>query len=135
MSRSLRSHRDDRGVVAIEFVLVMPFIIALIACSITLAGLFQTKSRVVGAARDWRSRPGAQARGERSARRSEPHGRHHRGPRRLQCLCPPLTNPAYQSATPPQVIAEASKTYTVDVPFVGTWTDIVVTEKATMPCG
>ena len=52
MSRFLHSRRDDRGVVASELVLAMPFIVALIACSITLAGLFQTKTRVAGAARD-----------------------------------------------------------------------------------
>jgi Flp pilus assembly protein TadG len=136
MSRSLRPRRgdrDDRGVVAIELVLAMPFIIALLACSISLAGLFQTKSRVVGAARD-----GARVLAIKAGVVPTPNPDANttdgitvvlQGP-----ACPALTNTAYQSATPPQVTAGASKTYTVTVPFVGTWTRDV-TESATMPCG
>ena len=113
--------RDDQGVVAIELVLVMPFIIAVIVCIIALAGLFSTKSRVVGAARihqsDFRARyPGITVTLDSPA-------------------CPALTNPAYQTATPPTVTAKATKTYTVSVPFVGTWSNIAVTERTTMPCG
>jgi Flp pilus assembly protein TadG len=129
-----RHARNDRGVVAIELVLVMPFIIALLACSISLAGLFQTKSRVVGAARDYARalalKPGASvapgdpnsADGITVALASS------------SAMCPALTDPVYQSATPPQVIAVASKTYVVKVAFVGSWTK-VVTEEAKMPCG
>jgi len=112
----------------------MPFIIALLACSISLAGLFQTKSRVVGAARDYARalalKPGASvapgdpnsADGITVALASS------------SAMCPALTDPVYQSATPPQVIAVASKTYVVKVAFVGSWTK-VVTEEAKMPCG
>ena len=133
MSCSLRSRRDDRGVVAIEFLLILPFIIALLACSITLAGLFQTKSRVVGAARDGARalaiKPGVAA-PTADTNPTDDITVVLDGP-----ACPPLTNAAYQTATPPQVTAEASTTYTVNIPFVGTWTDIDVSEKATMPCG
>ena len=134
MRHFLRSRRDDRGVVAIEFLLVLPFIVALLACSISVAGLFQTKSRVVGAARDYARvmalKPGATAApadpnttdGITVALDSS------------SALCPPLTNVAYQSATPPQVIAIATKNYTVDVAFVGSWTRTVA-ERAKMPCG
>ena len=40
MTRFALCHRDDRGVVALELVLVMPIIVALLVCSVTLAGLF-----------------------------------------------------------------------------------------------
>ncbi len=133
MNHSLRSNRDDRGVVALELVLALPFIVALLVCSITVAGLFQTKSRVVGAARDGARALALQAGvGTPNADRNSTDG--------ITVVldgaaCPALTNTAYQSSTPPQVRAKASKLYTVDVPFVGTWTDINVTEIATMPCG
>lgn len=126
--------RDDRGVVAVELVLVMPLIIALLACSITLAGLFQTKSRVVGAARDYARvlalKPGA------SAAPADPNTTDGIAVAvaSSSALCPALSDPAYQSATPPQVIAVASNTYIMNIPFVGSWTK-VVTEEAKMPCG
>lgn len=135
MSRFLHSRRHDRGdrgVVALELVIAMPMIIALIACSITLAGLFQTKSRVVGAARDYARalaiRPGVAA----AAPDPNPGDLILVAP--VGALCPPLTNVAYQSASPPKVSAQASKDYTVTVPFVGSWTR-TVTETAEMPCG
>jgi Flp pilus assembly protein TadG len=136
MRRSPHSRRDDRGVVALELVIAMPMIIALIVCSIALAGLFQTKSRVVGAARDYARvlalKPGA------ATAPADPNTTDGitvvLDPSPPNALCPPLTNVAYQSATPPQVSARASKVYTVSVPFVGSWTR-TVTETAKMPCG
>ncbi len=114
MRRHRTPRRDDRGVVAIEFVLILPFIIALIACSITLAGLFQTKSRVVGAARDGARalaiKPGV------AAPTADPTPLTASPWSSTEPPCPPLTNAAYQSATPPQVTAQASTTYTVDDP-------------------
>src|SRR3954471_22934731 len=125
--------RNDRGVVAIELVLVMPFLIALIACSITLAGLYQTKSRVVGAARDYARalalKPGAAAPADPNTTDGITVAL-----ASTSALCPALTSPAYQSATPPQVSAVASKTYVMNVPFVGSWTKLV-TEETKMPCG
>ena len=47
ISRRRPNKRNDQGVVAIELVVIMPFIIALIVCIIALAGLYSTKSRVV----------------------------------------------------------------------------------------
>jgi Flp pilus assembly protein TadG len=128
MSRSLRSQRDDRGVVAIELVLVLPIIIGLLVTSIAFAGLFQTKSRVVGAARD-----GARA----SALGLSPDPNFDDGITvvRVGPACPERSNPAYQSLTPPKVTARASTTYDVTIPFVGEWKNIDVTEEATMPCG
>src|SRR5215211_907889 len=96
----LRPHSsDDRGVVAIEFVLAMSFIIVLIVCSIAVAGLFQTKSRVVGAARDGARalalQPGVAT---PTADRNATDG--------ISVVlegakCPALTDPAYQSTNPP----------------------------------
>ena len=129
--------RDDRGVVAIELVLVMPIIIALIGCIIGLAGLYSTKSRVVGAARD-----GARALALKPGVASPSADPNPSDGITVtldldspaSAYCPALTNPAYQTATPPAVRAKATKNYTVTVPFIGTWTKDV-TEKATMPCG
>jgi Flp pilus assembly protein TadG len=131
--RSLPTGRDDQGVVAIELVLVLPIIIALLVCSITFAGLFQTKSRVVGAARD-----GARALALQAGVASPTADYNSTDGITVMlegAACPALTNTAYQSSNPPSVTAKASTTYTVDVPFVGTWTDVDVIERATMPCG
>jgi Flp pilus assembly protein TadG len=131
MSRSPHSHRDDRGVVALEFVVALPMIVALIVTIITLAGLFQTKSRVVGAARD-----GARALAIKPGASPNPDTNATDGITVVLegAACPALTNPAYQTATPPQVTAKASKVYTVTVPLVGSWTRDVI-ERAKMPCG
>ena len=132
MNRPHRS-RDDRGVVAIELVLAMPFLIALIVCIVALAGLFSTKTRVVGAARDGARalalKPGV------ASPNADPNSTDGITVTLQGSPCPALTDPAYQTATPPKVTAKASTTYTVSIPFVGTWTNIGVTETATMPCG
>ena len=128
-----RHARNDRGVVALELVLVMPLIIVLIVCSITLAGLFQTKTRVAGAARD-----GARALAIKPLpATANPDTNSTDGITVVldSALCPMLTDPLYQTATPPKVTAEATTTYTVKVPFIGFESDVNVTEKATMPCG
>ena len=133
ISRRRPHTRDDQGVVAIELVLVMPFLIAVIVCIIALAGLFSTKSRVVGAARDGARalslKPGV------ASPNADPNAIDGITVTLDSPACPALTNPAYQTATPPAVTAKATKTYTVSVPFVGTWSNIAVTERATMPCG
>jgi Flp pilus assembly protein TadG len=133
MAHLLRPSRDDRGVVALELVLVMPIIVALLVCSISIAGLFQAKSRVVGAARDGARKLALQA----GVASPTPDANTTDGIAVILegSACPALTNTAYQSATPPQVKAKASMTYTVSIPFVGTWSGIDVTETATMPCG
>jgi hypothetical protein len=133
MQRFLSSRRDDRGVVALELVIAMPIIIALLAMIITFAGLFQTKSRVVGAARDY-ARAMAVTPGKPAPADPNPSDGISVTLDSSSVLCPALTNPAYQTATPPQVIARASKDYTASVPFIGSWTR-TVTETAKMPCG
>ena len=138
MRRTLRHHRDDQGVVAIELVLALPFIVALIACSITLAGLFQSMTRVAGAARDGARalalQPGVAAPTADRYPAGSPDDDHITVV--LDSLpCPALGDSAYQTATPPKVTAKASMTYDLTVPFVGEWLDIDVIERATMPCG
>lgn len=133
MNRSVRSHRDDRGVVALELVLVMPFLVALLVCIIAFAGLFQTKSRVVGAARDGARALALQA--GVATPNADTNATDGITVVLVPPKCPPLTDTSYQSSTPPKVTAEATKLYTVDVPFVHTWSNIQVLERATMPCG
>jgi len=133
ISRRRPSKRNDQGVAAIELVLVMPFLIAVIVCIIALAGLFSTKSLVVGAARDGaRSlslKPGV------ASPNADPNDTDGITVTLDGSACPALSDPNYQTATPPKVTAKATKPYTLSIPFVGTWTNIAVTEKATMPCG
>ena len=52
MQRSARTNRDDRGVVAIEFVLVAPFLIALIFSIAQFGIFFARKVEVESVARD-----------------------------------------------------------------------------------
>ena len=132
MRSSLHS-RDDRGVVAIEFVLVLPFLLVLLVIIISFAGLFQTKSRVVGAARD-----GARALAIKPGVASPIADTNATDGITVVlegAACPALTNPAYQTANPPKVTAKASTTYTVDIPLVHTWSNIGVVERVSMPCG
>ncbi len=112
----------------------MPIIIALLAMIITFAGLFQTKSRVVGAARDGARalaiRPGASPTPDPDTNATDGITVVIDG-----APCPAPGNAAYQPPNPrPQVTARASKVYTATVPFIGSWTR-TVTETAKMPCG
>ena len=52
MNRSLRTHRDDRGVVALEFVLALPFVLMLIIGSVVLGNFLRVKTQTTGLARD-----------------------------------------------------------------------------------
>ena len=133
ISRRRPRQADDQGVVAIELVLVMPFIIAMIVCVVALAGLYSTKSRVVGAARDGARalalKPGV------ASPNADPNATDGITVTLDGPACPTLSDPAYQSSTPPKVTAKATTNYTVSIPFVHTWSNIAVTERATMPCG
>jgi Flp pilus assembly protein TadG len=133
ISRRRPPTSDDQGVVAIELVLVMPFIIAMIVCIVALAGLYSTKSRVVGAARDGARvlalKPGV------ASPNADPNTTDGITVTLDSPACPALSDPAYQSSTPPKVTAKATTNYTVSIPFVHTWSNIAVTERATMPCG
>ena len=52
MRRSLRSHHDDRGVVALELVLALPFILMLIVGTVVLGNFLRVKTQTSGFARD-----------------------------------------------------------------------------------
>jgi Flp pilus assembly protein TadG len=52
MRRSLRSHHDDRGVVALELVLALPFLLMLIIGTVVLGNFLRLKSQAAGFARD-----------------------------------------------------------------------------------
>ena len=133
ISRRRPSKRNDQGVVAIELVLIMPFIIVLIVCIIALAGLFSTKSRVVGAARDGaRSlslKPGV------TSPNADPNAPDGITVTLDGYACPALTDAAYQTATPQASRPRPRRPTPFPFRSSGTWSNIAVTEKATMPCG
>lgn len=52
MSPSLRSQRDDRGVVALEFVIVLPLLLTLIIGTFVLGIFLSEKSQTIGFAHD-----------------------------------------------------------------------------------
>jgi hypothetical protein len=52
MRRFLRSHRDDRGVVALEVVLAMPVLLMLIIGTVVLGNFLNLKTQTTGLARD-----------------------------------------------------------------------------------
>ena len=52
MSPSQPSRRDDRGVVALELVLAMPMILALIIGTVVLGNFLSVKTQTAGLARD-----------------------------------------------------------------------------------
>lgn len=52
MSRSLRTQRDDKGVVALEMVLAVPVLIMLIIGVVVLGNALSVKTQTVGLARD-----------------------------------------------------------------------------------
>jgi Flp pilus assembly protein TadG len=52
MNRSPRSQRDDRGVVAIEVVIVMPILLMLIIGTVVLGNFLNLKTQTSGLARD-----------------------------------------------------------------------------------
>lgn len=52
MNRTPRSNRDDRGVVALELVIALPFLLMLIIGSIVLGNFLRVKTQTTGLARD-----------------------------------------------------------------------------------
>jgi Flp pilus assembly protein TadG len=52
MNRSLRSHRGDRGVVALELVIALPFLLMLIIGAVVLGNFLRVKTQTSGLARD-----------------------------------------------------------------------------------
>jgi hypothetical protein len=52
MHHSLRSNRDDRGVVALELVLALPVLLMLVFGTVVLGNFLNLKSQTTGLARD-----------------------------------------------------------------------------------
>ena len=52
MNRSTHTQRDDRGVVALEFIVVLPFLLALIVGVVVLGNALSIKTQTTGLARD-----------------------------------------------------------------------------------
>ena len=81
--------RDDRGVVAIEFVIVLPFLLLILFAIVVMGGYMSTKTRLTGAVRD------AARAGALSLPYTEPAG--------VDIFqtgtCPPRSDPAFNTAT------------------------------------
>lgn len=117
MTRSPRSPRDDRGVVAIELVLIIPIFLMLIVGTIVLGSFLSQKTQTVGLARD-----GARA---ASLQQPMPAGTTVSG-----TACPNPADPT-KSVT---VQATESVSLTV-IPFMPNFLPANITETVTMRCG
>ena len=120
MKRSLRSHRDDRGVVALEFVLVVPCFLILIIGIVVMGNFLRVKTQTTGLARD----------GARAAALRQPLPT---GTVVVGTACPNPTD------TTKFVTVEADTDLTLrDIPFIPTALFLLpatVTEQVTMRCG
>ncbi len=120
MKRTPRS-RDDRGVVAIEFVLVgAPILLVLLFAIATVGGYIVKKTQAVGAARD-----GARAAALLQPAPAPPAGVFVT----ITGACPPRTNPAFNTQN---VVATATSSFNIMLPGMGVQN---ITEKVTMRCG
>jgi hypothetical protein len=114
--------RNDRGVVALELVLVLPVILMLIFGTVALGGYLSVKTRTVGLARD----------GARAAALSQPL------PTGTALVfppgpCPPRTDPTFNTR---DVTVRATGTYNLKIPFLPSSSGPkTLTETVTMRCG
>ena len=120
MTRSLRIHRGndaDRGVIALEFVLVLPFLLMLVVGAVVLGNFLSVKTQTVGLARD-----GARA---ASLRQPLPTGTAVVG-----TPCPNPTDPTKS------VTVQATKDVALtSIPFTPISLPATITETVTMRCG
>ena len=117
MHRSTRSTRDDQGVVALEFVLAVPFLLMLIVGAVVLGSFLSTKTQTVGLARD----------GARAAALRQPL------PAGTSIVGSPCPNP-----TDPTKFVTVQAVKTVDlrsIPFTPALLPGTITETVTMRCG
>jgi Flp pilus assembly protein TadG len=87
--RFLPHTRDDRGVVAIEFVIVFPFLLLILFAIVVMGGYMSTKTRLTGAVRD------AARAGALSLPYTAPDG----VSITQTGSCPPRTDPTFNTAT------------------------------------
>lgn len=117
MNRSLRSRRDDRGVVALEVVLVMPILLMLIIGTVVLGNFLNLKTQTSGLARD----------GARSAALSRSL------PADTAVVGAPCANPSDPTKF---VTVQATKTVSLrSIPFLPDLLPDTITETVTMRCG
>ena len=114
--------KDDRGVVALEFLIIFPFFLILLFGVIALGGFLSAKTRTVGAARD----------GARAAALSQPFPSEPAGITLslTSAACPPRTSPNFNTTN---VTVQASSTYT-QLSILGIPSK-TITETVTMRCG
>jgi hypothetical protein len=118
MNRSLRSQRDDRGVVALEVVLVMPILLMLIIGTVVLGNFLNLKTQTSGLARD-----GARDAALRQAPRA--------GTVVVAGGCDALSDPLTDTVT-----VQATKTVTLrSIPLLPALLPDTITETVTMRCG
>jgi Flp pilus assembly protein TadG len=117
MNRSLRSDRDDRGVVALEFVLALPFLLMLIIGAVVLGNFLSVKTQTVGLARD-----GARAAALQKALPADTAI--------VSAPCPNPTDPTQF------VTVQAIKSVSLrGIPFLPILLPADITETVTMRCG
>jgi len=117
MNRSLRSRNDDRGVVALELVIVLPILLMLIIGTVVLGSFLSQKTQTMGLARD-----GARAAALRLSL-----------PPETAIVGAPCANPTNPTAF---VTVVATKTVSVrGIPFVPSLLPEEITETVTMRCG
>ncbi len=117
MNHSLRSRRDDRGVVALEVVLVMPILLMLIIGTVVLGNFLNLKTQTSGLARD----------GARAAALS----------RSLPTNTAVVGTPCSSPSDPTKfVTVEATRTVSLrSIPFLPDLLPDTITETVTMRCG
>jgi hypothetical protein len=118
MNRSLPTHRDDRGVVALELVLALPVLLMLIIGSVVLGNFLSVKTQTMGIARD----------GARAAALRQPL------PADTAIVGAACANPSDPTTF---VIVSATKTVSLrSIPFLPiTLLPETITETVTMRCG
>lgn len=117
MRRFTNSNKDDRGVVALEFVLAVPFLLMLIFGIVVLGNALSVKTQTTGLARD----------GARAAALQKPL------PAGTAIIGSPCPTPADPTIF---VTVQATKAVTIrNIPFLPTVLPANLTETVTMRCG
>ena len=117
MNRSLRSRYDDRGVVALEVVLVMPILLMLIIGTVVLGNFLNLKTQTSGLARD----------GARAASISRPL------PADTVVVGSSCANPSDPTKF---VTVQATRTVSLrSIPLLPPIVPATITETVTMRCG
>ena len=118
MNRSMKPQRDDRGVVAIELLIVLPILLMLVIGSVVLGNFLNLKTQTSGLARD-----GARDAALRQAPRA--------GAVIVAGGCDASSDPLTDTVT-----VQATKTVTLrSIPLLPALLPDTITETVTMRCG